>query len=199
MHQKQTQIEERRIKRNFKQREARKKHRIEGQVNKKNSASAQEPHKKIKIELGKEIHIATLNIRGANKLGKREEVEDWTTADNISILALQETKSPHSKRGTTKDYIWYFSGNGQDKCHHGVGIVIRKDAAKHIEDIEPSSERLMYITIDGVIPINITVTYVPIAINPIDIKDKTYENLQNNYDKLKNKGPTHMVGDFNSR
>ena len=70
---------------------------------------------------------------------------------NISILALQETKSAHSKRETRKDYIWYFSGNGQDKCHHGVGLVIRKDLAKHIEDIEPINDRIMYITIDGTI------------------------------------------------
>jgi hypothetical protein len=105
-------IEERKTKRSFKRREARRRLRTEGQANKPikqkkaNSASAQEPLKRIKIELGKEIHIATLNIRGSNKLGKREEVEDWMKANNISILALQETKSPHSKRETRKDYIW---------------------------------------------------------------------------------------------
>ena len=88
-------IEERKIKRNYKKREARRKHRAERQANKPqrnqnaNSASAQEPLKKLKIELGKEIHIATLNIRGTNKLGKREEVEDWMKNHNISILALQ--------------------------------------------------------------------------------------------------------------
>ena len=63
----------------------------------------------VQIQQGKEIRIATLNIRGTNKLGKREEVEDWMKSNNISILALQETKSPHSKRETRKDYVWYFS------------------------------------------------------------------------------------------
>ena len=198
-------IEERKIKRSYEKRLARRKHRIEGQANadKKdnnaNSASAQEPHKRIKIELGKEIHIATLNIRGTNKLGKREETEDWMKKQDISILALQETKSGHSKRETRKDYTWYFSGNGEERCHHGVGLVIRKDIAKHIEDIEPINDRLMYITIDGTIQINIIVAYMPTAIDPTEIKDKAYENLQNLYDKLKNKGPTYIVGDFNAR
>ena len=138
-------------------------------------ASAQEPHKRSKIELGKEIHIATLNIRCTNKLGKREEVEDWMKSKNIGILALQETKSPHSKRETRKDYIWYFSGNGENKCHHGVGLVIRKDIAKHIEDIEPINERIMYITIDGTMKINIIVAYMPTSIDPIEEK----KNIRN--------------------
>ena len=92
--------EERKIKRNFKKRIARRNHRKKGQANKQNqtknanSASAQEPHTRSKIELGKPVHIATLNVRGTNKMGKREEVEDWMKAKNISILALQETKSP---------------------------------------------------------------------------------------------------------
>ena len=175
--------EERRIKRTYKKREARRKNRAERQANKPeskkkaNSASAQEPLKRIKIELGKEIHIATLSIRGTNKLGKREEVEEWMESKNISILALQETKSPHSKRETRKDYTWYFSGNGKEKCHHGVGLVIRSDLAKHIEDIEPINERLMYMTIDGTIPINIIVAYMPTSIENTETKEKAYENL----------------------
>ena len=57
----------------------------------------------------------------------------------------------------------------------------------------------MYIIIDGTIPINIIVTYMPTSIDPTEIKDKAYDNLQDTYDKLKNKGPTYIVGDFNAR
>ena len=102
-------IEERKIKRSFKRREARRRNRKKRHANKsekkkkENSASAQEPLKRIKIELGKEIHIATINNRGTNKVWKREEVEDWMKSKNISILALQETKSQHSKRENRKD------------------------------------------------------------------------------------------------
>ena len=199
-------IAERKVKRSYKRREARRgKRTAEGSANQPvenknaNSASAQEPHKRYKLELGKEIHIATLKVRGTNKLGKREEVENWMKTNNISILALQETKSAHSKRENRKDYIWYFSGNGKERCHQGVGIVIRKDLAKHIEDIEPINERLMYITIDGTIQVNLIVAYMPTAIDPIELKDKAYEELQDTYDKLKNKGPTYIVGDFNAR
>ena len=119
--------------------------------------------------------------------------------NNIGIVALQETKSPHSKRETRKDYTWYFSGNGENKCNHGVGIVIRNDLAKHITDIEPINERLMYITLASTLPINIIVTYMPTSIHSTDEKDKAYDNLRNTFEKLNNKGPTYIVGDFNAR
>lgn len=51
-----------------------------------------------------------------------------------------------------------------------------KKIAKHIEDIEPISERLMYITIDGTIPINFIIKYMPTAIDPTETKHmKTYK------------------------
>ena len=92
------------------------------------------------------------------------------TDNNISIIALQETKSPQSKRETRKNYTWYFSGNGENRCNHGVGTVIRNDLAKHIEDIEPIDERLMYITLASTLPINIVVTYMPTFIENTEIK-----------------------------
>ena len=58
----------------------------------------------------------------------------------------------------------------------------KNDLAKHIEDIEPINERLMYITIDGTIPINIIVAYMPTSVETSEIKEKAYENLQNTYD-----------------
>ena len=57
----------------------------------------------------------------------------------------------------------------------------------------------MYITIAGVLPVNIIVAYMPTSVDPTEIKDKTYDNLQNIYDKLKNQGPTYIIGDFNAR
>jgi hypothetical protein len=76
-------IEEGRLKRSFKRREARRHNRKEGKAkeqqthNKPNSDSAQEPLRQIQeIELGKEVHIATLNIGGTSKMGVREEIEN---------------------------------------------------------------------------------------------------------------------------
>ena len=48
----------------------------------------------------------------------------------------------------------------------------QNDLAKHIEDIEPINERLLYITIDGTIPINTIVAYMPTSIETTEIKEK---------------------------
>ena len=163
-------------------------------------APAQEPKRKLeKIKLGTELHIATLNVRGTNKLGKGEQVDDWMTDNKIDILALQETKCSENKRENRKDHTWYFRGHGEDKCEQGVGIIINNKLAKHIEDIEPINERIMYITIGGTLPINIIVVYMPTAVHQSDEKDKCYNILQDTYNEFKNKGPTYIIGDFNAR
>ena len=111
------------------------------------------------------------------------------TDNNISILALQETKSPHSKREIRKNCTWNFSGNEQNRCHHGVGVVVRNDLVKYIEDIEPINERLMYITFASSLPITLIITYMPTSIDNTENKEKAYENLQNTYEKHKGKDP----------
>ena len=57
----------------------------------------------------------------------------------------------------------------------------------------------MYITIGGTLPINIIVVYMPTAVHQSDEKDKCYNTLQDTYNKLKNKGPTYIIGDLNAR
>ena len=111
------------------------------------------------------------------------------TENSISIVGLQEARSPHSKRETRKAYTLHFSGNGLDKCQHGVGIVIRSDLAKHIEDTELRNERLTYIMIAGTLPTQIIGTYMPTCIDPTETKDEAYDNFQNHTTDSKAKDP----------
>jgi hypothetical protein len=99
-----TKIADKNNKRSIKRRIARLKHKTLGwtksqQLPKTHSASAQEPKLTTTKKLGKELRIATLNIKGANELGIREETDPWMEEDKIDILLLQqETKSPQNKR-----------------------------------------------------------------------------------------------------
>ena len=119
--------------------------------------------------------------------------------NKVDILVLHETKSPQNKRETRKDHTWYFSGNGSNKCDHGVAIIVKNQLTKHILDIEPINERLMYIILDSTLPTKIINTHIPTSVASADDKEKGYTNLQNIYDKLRNKGPTYILGDFNAR
>ena len=133
--------------------------------------------------LGKELRISTLNIRGTNQIGVRENMDQWMKDNKIDILLLQETKSPQNKREIRKEHTWYFSGNDKDRCHHGVGIVVRNEFCKHILDIEPINERLMYITLDSTMPISIINTYMPTSVGTIKTQKKhtnTYKTYSTN-------------------
>jgi hypothetical protein len=53
------------------------------------------------------------------------------------------------------EYIWFFSGREQtiEGYTAGVGIVIHNKLIKHIVDIEPRGDRVMYIILKGTMEI----------------------------------------------
>jgi exonuclease III len=65
-------------------------------------------------------------------------------------------------------------------------------------DMEPINDRLRYITLDCVMPINIINTYMPASIENIENTEMAYENLQKVFDKFKSRGHTY-IGDFYAR
>ena len=108
--------------------------------------------------------FATLNIRGVNKPGVREEIDIWMSKNEIDILCLQETRNNQNSRETMNNYTWFFSGEGGRKEDTvGVGMVIRNKFMQYIDDIVPINDRLMYLTIRGIIESNIICTYMPPA------------------------------------
>ena len=151
--------------------------------------------------LGTNYNIATLNIRGTKKPGVRDEVEKWMTSRNIKILCLQETRTKENTRETRKKYTWFFSGEGGNSNTYtpGVAIIIHNNFLQYIEDIEPISDRLMYITLKGTFPITIISAYMPQSDRPYEEKVANYEKLQKIVDKKKNKGPLYIMGDWNAR
>ena len=84
-------------------------------------------------------------------------------------------------------------------------MVISNKFMQYIEDIVPINDRLMYVTIRGVIECNIICTYMPPAERQnlperlIEDKEKAYEEIQKVIDKKKNKGPMYICGDWDAR
>ena len=202
-------IELRRERRTHKRRLARNKHKQLGKGNiikqrkKNHTATAQEPTSKFKfskIKLGRHLRIATLNIRGVKKPGVREEVEKWMKEKDIDILTLTETRNNQNSKESRKQYTWFFSGEGgREEYTAGVGIVINNKLIQYLEDAEPITDRLAYITLRGPLNINIAVTYTPTADRPTEEKEKTYADIQKIIDRKKSKGPLFITGDLNAR
>ena len=200
-------INRRRHQRTDKRRWARDNYRKTGRVEKnkeeqdkdETQAKAQEPKNKW-IKLGTTIMMATLNMRGAKKIGAREEVEIWMKERGIQILGLQETRIANNTRESRKEYTWFLSGEGGRETYTaGVGIVIANNMLQYIEDIEPINDRRMYIVLKGTLQTTFITAYFPQSDRPTEETEHIYEKLQNIIDKRNNKGPIYIGADWNAR
>ncbi len=203
--------EERKIKRKNKRREARRKKR-EGKrkagnnlvakgnrKGRKARASAQEP--KIWTN-ARGIWMATLNVDGMLRQGKREEVEAWMKKNDIAILFLQETHSAWDSREARGNYTWYFSGEKkllEEQWTAGVGVVIENKHIQHVEDVEPMNDRMIRLAIKGSMPTTMLGVYMPQAGRSEADRDKAYDTLNGIVRKYKGRGPIYIVGDMNAR
>ena len=82
-----------------------------------------------KLTCGQILRVATLNVRGVNKAGKREEVEKWMQKHRLYILALQDGHVKLDAKESRQHFAWYFSDEKLStsgiKFAGGVGFVIK--------------------------------------------------------------------------
>ena len=164
-------------------------------------AKAQHPGRPQKLAQHTTYNLATLNIRGTNKPGTREEIEKWMERNDVDILVLQDTKSKHNSREARKQYTWYFSSENPTNPNYttGVGTVIRNKLVKHITHIEPINDRLMFLVLNHTMPVTIINTYMPQAMRPLEEKQHMYEQVEELITKYENVGPVLIGGDFNAK
>lgn len=153
-----------------------------------------------KLELNREIRIATLNVRGLKKLGKRIEIEYYMKDNRIDIMTIQETHLGEDTREVRKHYSWFFSGGvEQGTIHHGVGIIVNSKIRPYIKDIEPINERLMSITLSGKIDLHVIATYAPTAAAPTIQKEEYYEQLKKHVKPKLKQGVLVIGADMNAK
>ena len=203
-------VGERNVKRTAKRRVARRKHRCmqivlygggdqQGDTERGRWASAQEPDR---MDWKEEFWIATLNVDGLMRQGKREEVETWMKKHDIKILVLQETHSANNSREARGNYTWFFSGEKKQEGTEwsaGVGIVVENKYVQYIEDIEPINDRIIRMTLNGKMPVTILGIYLPQAGRPEEEGELIAKQVDREIKKWKAKGPLYILGDMNAR
>ena len=107
------------------------------------------------------------------------EVEQWLTRTKTDCAGVQETYIGANKQTTNQNYTWYYSGNKQEHCRHGVAFVIRNELKNYIKDIIPINERIMVVKFEGTIDMNIVIAYSPTAAAETIEKDSFYKSLRN--------------------
>ena len=145
-----------------------------------------DPHtfeESIKIRLGEDILIATLNVQGMKRAVKREYIESRMRRHNIKILAVQETQIATNEVETRKGYIWYFGGSGaetevEQHFFRGVAIVVSNEFRNYVIDVEPMNHRIMSITLRGTVPLRILSVYAPTAQAEERTKTDFYKTLK---------------------
>ena len=86
-------------------------------------ATAQEPggsaHESgYKLKCNTELSFLSCNIRGLNKLAKRQQLSEYLLDKNIDIVLLQETKVKHKgMENTPGATLFFFSSQATTKSH----------------------------------------------------------------------------------
>ena len=180
-------------------------------------------HETLKIDNNNKIRGATINIRGLNALGKRQEIEKWATKQKLGFVCLQETKINHCGQEKRGKWNCFFSSSVDSSIRQkhernklnnkksplnlfkqtveklGVGIMVHDDLMPFVLKVESRSNRLMFLKLKGKAKINIISAYAPQADLPQAHKTAFYRD----FNLLINSFPKHEItlapGDYNAR
>ena len=121
------------------------------------------------------IRVGTLNI--GTMTGRGRELEDMMERRNVDILCLEETKWKGSKARNIGGGCKIFY-NGADGRKNGIGIVLRKELAESVLEVNRVSDRLMAmkLEVNGSI-LNIVSAYAPQVNNNMEEKNDFWEDL----------------------
>ena len=153
-----------------------------------------------KIIYGYDLKVATLNMHSLRDTGKREELEIWAKDNDVDMVMIQETWTNMCAVERREHYTTFFSSdddNETDRTEAGVAIMIANKHLNKVVDIEPTSDRLMAITLRGTVTYTFINTYMYTASNP-EKNPKQYKQLTTMYHKYKKGGPVYIGGDFNA-
>ena len=123
----------------------------------------------------------------------------------MHIAALSETRLPNegqleeSKGG----YTFFWSGRRtEDRRESGVGFAIKSSLVKNLPTLPKGiSDRLMTLRlpIHGNHFATVISAYAPTMTNPVETKDKFYEDLESAIESVPTKDKLIVLGDFNAR
>ncbi|CAB4376195.1 unnamed protein product [Rhizophagus irregularis] len=108
-------------------------------------------HPKIRqrLNLSDIIKIASLNIKGITDV-KKQFLIDILGAYNITILGLSETNisnkmAKHSFNFYRNNYVTYFANEETNYRGNGIGLIIKKNYARHIVNYNSFKGRIIYV------------------------------------------------------
>ena len=132
------------------------------------------------------MQLQTLGVSKSLELEKK--LNHGCQKNKLTYYVYKKQETIKNIRETRRSYTWFFSGEGGRKEHTGgVAIVVHNSYLQYIEDIEPITDRIMYITLRGAMPTTIITVYMSAADRPYEEKSETYDNYRTQLTRKKQK------------
>lgn len=143
------------------------------------------------------MRIGTWNVRTLLQAGKLENLKREMEKNNMNLIGVAEARWDGCGELQSDDYVMYYSG-GQIKGRNGVGVIMTKELAKCVENVDYASDRVIGVRLKGV-PKNVLIiqVYMPTSEYDDQIVEDTYNVIMKIMDD--NKGCCKIVmGDWNA-
>ena len=151
--------------------------------------------------MGNEDDEKVMQVKTKRKLDKLPFIIEECREFNLDVVCLQEVRRIQQGCVQRDGFLFYFSGHNSLK-KEGVGLVFSGRFFDEVKIVKYVSSRIMWVagTVDGMEVVIFSV-YAPTNVYPITIKQKFYEELENELKGVPRefKSRVFIGGDFNAR
>eukprot|EP00969_Alexandrium_andersonii_P097890 4321292-Alexandrium_andersonii.AAC.1 len=118
----------------------------------------------------------------------------------LTILALQETRTPTTTQFVVEGYLFILFGSGEKKEYAGVGYIVSLKLRTAIVAADNDGSRMAVLGIDtGPRKLWIFSVYAPHEERPEEERREFYDNLDMFLGKYRTAGVPIIIGDLNAR
>lgn len=144
--------------------------------------------------------ICTWNVKTMAQAGKIQNALREMKILDIEIMGVSEMRWPGSSYCSIENYRTYYSGKDDGRHEHGVGLIVNKEAARHVTNFVPVNERVILLQLNASpININIIQVYAPTSDHSEDEVEEFYSQIKDLIKKLPKQEMLILMGDFNAK
>ena len=144
-----------------------------------------------------QLLVGTWNVRTMNQAGKLENVKEEMKRNGLRVLGLCEVRWKGGGDFESDGYRVIYSGGNESQ--RGVAVVLDKETAKRVIEIERISDRLMMVKVQDVrLNMVLIQLHMPTTEHEDDEVDLVYEQLEELLAKQKGTENVVIMGDWNA-